>query len=86
MRREQNDPGSRPDQAASGGRRTLPALSTRPEVEERILSEKEDRNKRVQTRYDELMKIGRHGHYETLFQIVREEVERDRATRPRIVN
>ena len=49
------------------------------------MSEKENRNKRVQARYDELMKVGRRGHYETLFQIVREEVERDRATRPRIV-
>lgn len=38
-----------------------------------------ERNKRVQARYDELMNIGRHGHYETLFQIVREEVERERA-------
>lgn len=35
-----------------------------------------DRNRRVQDRYDELTHIGKHGHYETLFQVVREEVER----------
>lgn len=34
------------------------------------------RNIRVQRRYDELMREGRHGHYETLFRVVREEVER----------
>lgn len=33
------------------------------------------RNIRVQNRYDELMGIGRHGHYETMFQVVREETE-----------
>ena len=33
------------------------------------------RNIRVQDRYDELMRIGRHGHYETMFQVVREEIE-----------
>ena len=45
------------------------------------------RNKRVQSRYDELMKVGRHGHYETMFQIVREEIERERekfAPRPQV--
>ena len=36
---------------------------------------KSERNARVQARYDELMREGRHGHYETLFRIVREEVE-----------
>lgn len=36
----------------------------------------EDRNARVQARYDELMHGGKHGHYETLFRIVREEVDR----------
>jgi len=35
----------------------------------------QERNARVQSRYDELMREGRHGHYETLFKIVREEVE-----------
>lgn len=34
------------------------------------------RNARVQARYDELQHIGKHGHYETMFQVVREEVER----------
>lgn len=34
-------------------------------------------NRRVQARYDELMRQGRHGHYETMFRIVHE--ERDRA-------
>lgn len=36
------------------------------------------RNKRVADRYAELMHIGKHGHYETMFQIVREEVERSK--------
>lgn len=35
-----------------------------------------ERNARVQRRYDELMREGAHGHYETLFRVVREEVER----------
>lgn len=43
--------------------------------------EKAARNARVQTRFDELMRIGRHGLYETLFQVVREEIERDRKAR-----
>ena len=34
------------------------------------------RNARVQSRYDELAALGKHGHYETMFQVVREEVER----------
>lgn len=37
---------------------------------------KETRNARVQARYDELMAEGKHGHYETLFRVVREEVSR----------
>lgn len=37
---------------------------------------KTERNRRVMARYDELMQIGRHGHYETMFRVVREEVER----------
>lgn len=36
------------------------------------------RNARVQTRYDELMREGKRGHYEALFRVVREEVERVR--------
>lgn len=38
--------------------------------------EKEERNARVQKRWDELWREGKHGHYETLFRVVREEVER----------
>lgn len=34
------------------------------------------RNFRVQARYDELRAEGKHGHYETLFRVVREEVDR----------
>lgn len=33
------------------------------------------RNTRVAARWDELSAVGKHGHYETLFQVVREEVE-----------
>lgn len=36
---------------------------------------KSERNRRVAARWDELSSAGKHGHYETLFQIVREEVE-----------
>lgn len=35
-----------------------------------------ERNARVQLRYDELMREGKRGHYETMFRVVREEVER----------
>lgn len=41
-----------------------------------VADEKQMRNARVQQRYDELACAGKHGHYETLFQVVREEVER----------
>lgn len=37
--------------------------------------EKCARNRRVQNRYDELMQIGEHGHYETMFQVIHEECE-----------
>ena len=40
-----------------------------------MIDKKTERNIRVELRYDELMKSGRRGHYETLFQVVREEVE-----------
>jgi len=40
--------------------------------------EKAERNARVKARYDELMREGKHGHYETMFRVVREEVERER--------
>jgi hypothetical protein len=40
------------------------------------LDQKSARNARVQARYDQLMREGKHGHYETMFRVVREEVER----------
>lgn len=43
------------------------------------LAMKNERNARVQARYDELMREGKHGHYETMFRVVREEVEHARA-------
>ncbi len=42
------------------------------------LEQKTERNCRVQARYDELMREGKRGHYETVFRVVREEVLRDR--------
>lgn len=36
---------------------------------------REDTNKAVQLRYDELMREGKHGHYETLFKVVHEQVQ-----------
>jgi hypothetical protein len=35
-----------------------------------------ERNSRVSARWDALMREGKHGHYETLFRVVREECER----------
>jgi hypothetical protein len=43
-----------------------------------IFREKTERNARVQARYDALMLEGKRGHYETMFRVVREEVERER--------
>jgi hypothetical protein len=43
--------------------------------------QKTKRNFRVKARYDELMREGKHGHYETMFRVVREEVELDRKER-----
>lgn len=56
----------------------LAALTSRPALAAEVTGEIEmdERNARVQARYDELIRDGRHGHYETLFRIVREEVER----------
>ena len=42
------------------------------------MTEKIGRNARVQARYDELMRQGKHGHYETIFKIVEDEVEIER--------
>lgn len=50
--------------------------------------EMNERNARVQRRYDEMMQAGRHGHYETMFRVVKEEVERERmrwTKRPTVV-
>ncbi len=38
--------------------------------------ERRERNARVQARYDELMAEAKHGHYETMFRVVREEIDR----------
>jgi len=38
--------------------------------------QKTERNFRVKARYDKLMSEGKQGHYETMFRVVREEVER----------
>jgi hypothetical protein len=43
-----------------------------------VMREKTERNKRVQARYDKMSAGGKHGHYETMFKIVREEVEAER--------
>lgn len=45
------------------------------------LEAKNLRNARISARYDELMRAGAHGHYETMFRVVREEIERDRKAR-----
>lgn len=42
------------------------------------MGEKTERNMRVQDRYDALMRAGKHGHYETMFRVVREEVDAER--------
>jgi hypothetical protein len=41
-------------------------------------AEKTKRNARVQARYDELRAEGKHGHYECMFRVVHEEVQRER--------
>lgn len=43
-----------------------------------VFRQKSERNARVQARYDALMAGGKQGHYETMFKIVREEVEAER--------
>jgi hypothetical protein len=40
--------------------------------------EKTSVNCRMQRRYDELMRIGKHGHYETMFRVMHEEIARER--------
>jgi hypothetical protein len=39
-----------------------------------IVDSKTAINKRVQARYDDLMREGKHGHYETMFRVVNEEL------------
>ena len=39
--------------------------------------QKVERNVRVRKRYDDLMHDGKHGHYETMFRVIREEVDRE---------
>ena len=46
-----------------------------------LVDEKTERNKRISDRYNQLMTIGRHGHYETMFRVVSEEVERANTNR-----
>lgn len=43
---------------------------------EMTFDEKTEINKRAQARYDELMHEGRHGHYETMFRVIHEEIAR----------
>jgi hypothetical protein len=43
-----------------------------------IVDSKTAINKRVQARYDELMLEGKHGHYETMFRVVHEELASQR--------
>jgi hypothetical protein len=45
---------------------------------------KRERNARIQTRYDELMDEGKHGHYETMFRVVREELAELKAENTRL--
>jgi hypothetical protein len=50
-----------------------------PSIIDALVSEPDEktaRNRRVQARYDELMRQGKHGHYETMFRVVHEEVDR----------
>ena len=43
------------------------------EPKEYEMNEATARNIRVQNRYNELITIGKHNHYETMFQVIREE-------------
>lgn len=44
--------------------------------EPETFQQKTERNFRVKARYDQLMREGKRGHYETMFRVVCEEVER----------
>jgi hypothetical protein len=41
-------------------------------VEAEMSEDKAAVNKRVQKRYDELMREGKHGHYENMFKVIHE--------------
>jgi hypothetical protein len=56
---------------------TEPAEASRDHPGRETMEQKTERNQRVQARYDALVH-GKHGHYETMFKIVREEVEAER--------
>lgn len=58
-------------------------MTTDVERAEGAMRAKLERNCRVQHRYDELLSFGQHGLYETMFRIVREEVERALAEAPK---
>lgn len=67
-----------------GSTQGLPSIpqAAEPEMTNPPLGTPESaRNARVAHRYDSLMREGEHGHYETMFRVVREEVER--ATLPK---
>lgn len=46
------------------------------DLKRKIRALTEGLNQRIQCRYDELMAEGKHGHYETMFRVFREELER----------
>ena len=56
-------------------------MTPEPMSDAEIQREKQERNSRVADLYDELARAGKHGHYESLFRIVRIEVERAIAAR-----
>ncbi len=51
----------------------LSAIHSLSDYRTPTFEEKSAINSRVQKRYNELMAIGKHGHYETMFKIVHEE-------------
>lgn len=58
---------------------TLPPAQPAPVDERETRAQKHERNWRVQSRYNELMRDGYRGHYEAMFRVVQEEVEAARA-------
>lgn len=49
--------------------------NVQPEAEVLSFDQKTARNCRMQKRYDELLREGKHGHYETMFRVWHEEFE-----------